>query len=432
MASRYPGNFGADIQGRSKSIDQEFGDLFQKPFRGSDDFGELLRQPFRPSGPGGDLGGILHRPLHLPGRPGSVPPQGVGSKQLSGPGFPDLGSVALNYSPAGGIRAGASRLAELLISQWAQQSPDRVVIGDPGAWGTTTCGGAPNMDYDWLGDSSIYCGPLEEGAINPTGAARVIFYQNFGAYERWRWQFETGTSNWPDPYPYRFDARWDSGFMDHWFDDGGKNWFKSFDYGAGLQPEPQLPETVPGSAPKWTFLWNNWKVPTTWGRPRDSPEPYPPPDTQTGREPPTPRNPQPPGPKVKERKGKLSCPPESIICELFSQLTEIGDIIDCAWEAIPKNRRTKPRWDPTKRPTNVRRNNAGKNGSKLGGWRYPSLVDKGRDVYDAAFELDLGKFISCLAANHIEDALIGKLGQLTANANQVRGTFAGLGFGPAL
>lgn len=116
--------------------------------------------------------------------------------------------------------------------------------------------------------------------------------------------------------------------------------------------------------------------PTAPGSPKPSPAPY------RGRTPP------PPG--MKERKGKAWRLFE-LIGDAFGGATEVMDIVDAMWDALPKEYRTY----------------SYRNGYKI----KPAWDRRWADVYLHYDKLDIDEALKNIYANQIEDYLIGKLSQ---------------------
>lgn len=121
---------------------------------------------------------------------------------------------------------------------------------------------------------------------------------------------------------------------------------------------------------------------------------------------------------VKEKKAALHIR-GTFADKLMNIVTESLDVLNCAHSALPRKYQAKPRYD------------AGGYGGQ-GRWRRATPQRIAMTVYQNLGHLNVGKFVQCLIQNQVEDYLIGKVGQLTAKANQKRGSFAGAAFGPAL
>lgn len=94
---------------------------------------------------------------------------------------------------------------------------------------------------------------------------------------------------------------------------------------------------------------------------------------------------QPPGRGTKERKSKLRRGFDRVM-DIFGDVTEIADIIDAAWDALPERCRTKTYYK---------------------GRIVTSAQDRWSDVYKCAGHMDVDLFIKNLIDNHVEDMLIG-------------------------
>lgn len=95
--------------------------------------------------------------------------------------------------------------------------------------------------------------------------------------------------------------------------------------------------------------------------------------------------PKPPGSNTKERKGRLRRGFDTAM-NIFGAVTEIQDIIDAAWKALPDRCRTKVYY----------------RGKVVTGFQ-----DRWADVYRCAPHLDINEFIKHLFNNHFQDLVIG-------------------------
>lgn len=116
----------------------------------------------------------------------------------------------------------------------------------------------------------------------------------------------------------------------------------------------------------------------------------------------TPHPLQPPGPGMKEKKWRLTDPK---LAKFYGTLTEFADAADCAIKNIANKKRRPP---PPK-----------------------TLHGKLKYIHDNMGDLDMAGFAMCLAADHIEDKIIGKVNQLanriTKDKNWVRPVGVGRG-----
>ena len=134
-------------------------------------------------------------------------------------------------------------------------------------------------------------------------------------------------------------------------------------------------------------------------------------------------NNRPPGPGEKEKKFISNA--RGTIMAVFGGVTEVGDIVDSLWEALPKSKRYGYYLL-----------------HKKGGgtfWKRRHGATLGRkivDVYRGLDSIDMNAAIWNLATNEIQDHLIGKLGKASQKAQKPwldqLGRPVGLGTGPAL
>lgn len=96
---------------------------------------------------------------------------------------------------------------------------------------------------------------------------------------------------------------------------------------------------------------------------------------------------EPPGPKVKERKGRVAKELWDAL-NAFGKMTEAQDMIDNAWKALPKSVRTKA--------------------FHKGQYVRPAWWKRASDVWNNWDKIDMEQFVKNVIANHIEDELIGR------------------------
>lgn len=140
--------------------------------------------------------------------------------------------------------------------------------------------------------------------------------------------------------------------------------------------------------------------------------PYPEGRTATNGPPAPPKTPfpgpvhTPPGPGVKERKAQ-SLGRDHPLEKLVGGATELLDIIDCAYDALPKKRK----------------------------FRGDGQKTRLAKVFQYAPEMDLKDFVQCLVQNALEDDFIGKLSSGATESFAGSGKFGakrGITIGPAL
>jgi hypothetical protein len=177
-----------------------------------------------------------------------------------------------------------------------------------------------------------------------------------------------------------------------------------------------------------------------------------------------------PGPRTKERKGKTKA---GFVLRLATKgkgiaekAADANDILECVWKALPKGRRwqiqkadfvkqkaegrtARPadRVDTSKAPK-IDLGFLGLDGQSA---IVPGMVNtmnpryaepfanhiqplspqaKAAAVYRYASEIDLDAAVKCMAANEIEDRLIGAVGDKLGKAGARMGKLVGLGTGP--
>lgn len=347
----------------------------------------------------------------------------------------------------------------LEIAQWEPPGPTEIVWNPEGSgFGLFWQCGDENAPFDEIRyDSSNYCGPLTDPG-GTMGVGHSIQPHWSGYYTRHDWGFGTYTNQNGEPYPYAAIAGWASGAWGGWYEatspshqaemgwparwqgwnENGIIWT---DDESPLDEWITLPEEIlhPG---RWTFLWPGGHPPTPIRVPME-PGPEKPPRLD-----PPPEKPKPPGPKVKEKKLALTIT-GTLLGSIFSATTEGLDVLNCLhgsigeWKTRRKPSKDKYKSGPDGKPYKIAGKPAGSQYFKRpddyprptfrdGKWRRPSPQDFAAWAYRNINALDAGTFMECLVENQIEDFIIGKAGQLTKNANQLRGQLAGIEFGPAL
>lgn len=368
----------------------------------------LLRQPF-PSDqrPGGDFQNLMKQPF----RPASERvPRGFQVPTIRPQPFPIPALRKALRRNAGGM---AIDMAIALFErgpQFVTGVPDGTgPYGD--TWQIIYCPqGITNVEYMKY-DSSIYCGPLTPEMVSGYPGIAHVEYQHYGGYKRHVWSFAGYEGGFPAPYTERCHGLWSSNvwvtpnpenewwigeefWPQRWYHEQTNTWWD--------EPTP-LPEQHEGQG-KYTYLFPTFKtvVPVRMH------------DYEPPKDPPLPSK---PGPGTKEVKMKLVI--KGPVRYLFDSVTELLDVLNCLYAGLPRELQLKPRWDPTRH-------------GGQGGWRHPTPQMKAQQVYQNVNSIDWPKVFGCMVQNEIEDRLIGKVGQLTANANQLRGNLAGVAFGPAL
>nr|QJB20613.1 MAG: hypothetical protein [Microvirus sp.] len=112
---------------------------------------------------------------------------------------------------------------------------------------------------------------------------------------------------------------------------------------------------------------------------------------------PAPGNPhQPPGPRTKERKGKVP-PWFAKMAAAGFEVTEAVDLVQNLWGCLPKSVRKSTPKTGTTLPDAWRP-----------GIKYSSAIDKAKHVYNNINDLDLDCAVKSIAMNHVTDALWGR------------------------
>lgn len=207
-------------------------------------------------------------------------------------------------------------------------------------------------------------------------------------------------------------------------------------------PEPMpwraIPEVVP----------NPWRSPTEqpqrgpqpkprqrpYGRPTPAPEPVTPPVGQPnpaplpppvvvapgpGPKPVPPRpsvRPQRPGKRTKEKKGRTSNAAALMAAANFA--SEVGDLVGAIWKALPKEFRSKPKYDPWSKK-----------------YYEVGALQKAADIYNNFEHVDQEKMWENIFNEIGEDMFYGSIGQALRSGNRKAGfrpNFIGIGAGPAL
>ena len=296
---------------------------------------------------------------------------------------------------------------------------------------TASCRNFPNFTHI-IAAGSTYCGPQGD----PTGwAGQGISYtiQEFSTYYYHGWSFQTyrQPSN-ADPYMgndpvWRFYRQYGTfKFVNKSGNpDAGKPQPLPFPSPLGdpIYPTVTVPRPHPALRPMFPPMPSPPPVirgpkPDAVPRPMPPVNPWPTPELPVVPRPaPAPRLPSKPPKGTKEKKATLTVS-NTPVGWVLNIVTESLDILNCAYKAIP-GKGIPPRWDPTRY-------------GGQGGWRRASPQQITDYVYTNALKMDVGKFITCLIENQVEDRIIGAIGDLTRRANSGSGRFAGVAFGPAL
>lgn len=349
---------------------------------GFGEFERLMKSPFKPlTEADKELLNALKRPLHYPrygtGAAWRVPAGKWGLADVLSWGLP------------------RSRLKNLLKATSAiiamSEKPGDWLLPDDPKWGISWCQPGTYTGKTIGVGGTLYCGPITETGITEPGVHEdtEVTVDGINHY----WQFVA------------YDATPDT--IGHWY----TGWWKQL-WNGDWWPDTPPPMPVQNTIKFWSYLPPRPHVthpPMVW------------PETQPGfpgKPPPPPYRPRPPGKGKKEKKQALTVT-GTLVGWLFSTVTELLDVLNCLVDSIDAPGKPRPRWDPTRH-----------NGQ--GGWRRPTPQQRAAWAYQHADRLDVPAFIQCMIANQIEDAIIGRIGELVKSANQRRGFIAGLTFGAAL
>lgn len=159
--------------------------------------------------------------------------------------------------------------------------------------------------------------------------------------------------------------------------------------------QPRLPGLRPSQVPVWEVVTTTTpgqgvspsRDPGQW--PGQMPGRAPSPATSTAGS--GVHNKRPPGPREKERKGRIAKGLWEAL-NAFGKFTEAQDMIDNAWKALPKNLRSKS--------------------FHKGKYVRPSWDKRAGDVLKHWRKVDLEQFVKNVIANEIEDQFIGRQSQL--------------------
>lgn len=316
--------------------------------------------------------------------------------------------------------------------------------------GCTGSGGNTGMlptYYDTVVDDRYYpneyCGPRPASDAGP-----VKVYLGVGV-----WFIPIGSLGHAAPYEFRYHHLWTHALINphpgSWGDVPSMNPFKSVVPAPVANPYP-WPDWMPSVAPGVTPIGQ----PYPWPSPFPAPVPYPvvpsKPNVAPNGDPirgpgPSPAPsappslPRPPGRNTKERKARLHPLLRWSLRHVVGTVTERVDDVMCAVSALPARLRPKPVWVPgdmgqpggeLQHPR--KRGKAGyrwtpKGWSReRGHYRAPTVQEDLEALYRHWDELDVEKFLLCLAKNEVEDAIIGRLG------SAVKKRLPGIASGPAL
>lgn len=191
----------------------------------------------------------------------------------------------------------------------------------------------------------------------------------------------------------------------------------------GPVPEPP-PGAVEGAAPGPTITLG----PSVSVRPGQSSFPRPP--SRGEKE----------TPKRKWKSGALY----RVVNKALGHVTEGMDFVQCLQKSMPAKYRAKPVWVDGPRPAGnpfQRPGARGKTGYRWtprgwekrdGYYRAPSMPEVTEAIYRNVQHIDVDKLIQCLAANAVEDFVLGRLGQMSAEGSRRIGRPYGFQTGPAL
>ena len=174
----------------------------------------------------------------------------------------------------------------------------------------------------------------------------------------------------------------------------------------GSQPKP-APQPLPGPVSPPQPVPEPPPVviqPGPGGNPVPSPQPAPKPRFA------------PPRPGEKEKKARSNN--ARFLMGAANYASEFGDLVGAIWKALPREYRSKPRWDPYQKK-----------------WFEVGGIQKMRDIYENFEHVDQEQMWANIVNEMAEDFAYGSLGQALKNANRKLGfrpNFIGLGAGPAL
>lgn len=310
--------------------------------------------------------------------------------------------------------------------------------GDPdftfGSWDVARC--LVDDPYNTaVIEGNLYCGPLtleNAGFVEPPGAATItghgyIYVTGPGVFG-WTWHAGIGLYDVraADDVSHRKtftlnesfhgDPATDTppgGWPDEWYNPNGGSPSPYYGYfppaewfGVKIGAAADFSYLAADPAPQPPFhAWGRkdpWKIP------------------QIGKGGPRPPYPTKPGPKVKEKKVKVAVPP-GLLGTLIGWSTESLDVLLAFVNAMPAQYRSKPKWEKDEFG-NYR-------------WRAPTPYEDVMALYKfwphATPEFFVQSFYNVLS-NEIGDAALGKVGKLTAHANQLSGVAGGYQLGDAL
>jgi len=183
-------------------------------------------------------------------------------------------------------------------------------------------------------------------------------------------------------------------------------------------PTPPSPPPRPRTRPRVRFPRENEAPFDDFDFGQEPPDPIPWGQFPRGpvRFPPGINRPRPPGAGTKER--KVLSPYLYRLLRFYHEAGEALDIVDCLYDALPKDAKAKtPRYQ-----------------NKKGEWVNGKITTKSKmkAIYNNFDKpgLDMGGLTKCLIANEIEDQIVGRIMSGSAGAIQFIGR--GLGWGPAV